>query len=141
MQRATPPVLVYDGSCGFCTRSAIWLSRHVAADSIVLCASQAMSSEDFAALGLDQIEASASVWWIDGEIRRNGHAAISAALKSCHWCWRPLGMLMDLAPFRWIGPLIYRLVARNRHRLPGATAACRVAESQKPDIQKNAKDP
>jgi len=32
--------------------------------------------------------------------------------------WRWVGRVMSLIPFRWIGPPLYRLVARNRYRAP-----------------------
>jgi predicted DCC family thiol-disulfide oxidoreductase YuxK len=32
--------------------------------------------------------------------------------------WRWLASLSVLPPVRWVGPGLYRLVARNRHRLP-----------------------
>src|SRR3954465_5029371 len=32
--------------------------------------------------------------------------------------WRWLGKLLGFVPFRWIGPPLYRLIARNRYRAP-----------------------
>jgi predicted DCC family thiol-disulfide oxidoreductase YuxK len=32
--------------------------------------------------------------------------------------WRWLGRLLGFVPFRWIGPALYRLIARNRYRAP-----------------------
>jgi predicted DCC family thiol-disulfide oxidoreductase YuxK len=32
--------------------------------------------------------------------------------------WRWLGRVLASVPFRWIGPSLYRLVARNRYRVP-----------------------
>src|SRR4051812_35604317 len=32
--------------------------------------------------------------------------------------WRRLGKLLGNVPFRWIGPSLYRLIARNRYGLP-----------------------
>lgn len=32
--------------------------------------------------------------------------------------WRWLGKLLGYVPFRWIGPSLYRLIARNRYRAP-----------------------
>ena len=29
-------------------------------------------------------------------------------------------------PLRWLAPYLYRLIARNRHRLPGGTPACAI---------------
>ena len=38
------------------------------------------------------------------------------------WAW--LGRLLGLAPFRWLGAIVYRWVARHRHLLPGAPPVC-----------------
>jgi len=32
--------------------------------------------------------------------------------------WRWLGKLLSFAPFRWVGPPLYRVIARNRYRAP-----------------------
>jgi len=32
--------------------------------------------------------------------------------------WRRLGKLLGFMPFRWVGPSLYRMVARNRYRAP-----------------------
>lgn len=134
---AANPILIYDGSCGFCMRAATWLSGHSANHAIELRASQDMNADQFVVLGLTQNQAAASVWWIDGQGPLSGHRAISAALKNCRWGWRQLGQLIDIAPFRWIGPSIYRQIARNRHLLPGATPACRVDALPEDDIGRN----
>ena len=134
---AQRPILIYDGSCGFCTRAAMWLSRHAADNQIELRTSQEMKADQFCALGLTQDQAKVSVWWIDENRLVNGHGAISAALKSCRQGWRQLGQLIDTAPSRWIGPLIYRQIARNRHLLPGATSACRTVAMRAHDTKAN----
>ncbi len=41
-----------------------------------------------------------------------------------------LGALLGTAMFRTAGPKLYRWVARNRHRLPGAPPACRTDARQ-----------
>ena len=59
-----------------------------------------------------------------------GFAAWQEVLKALPR-WRWLGRLASSAPFRWIGPSAYRLIARNRYRAPkfllkwlGAPAPC-----------------
>lgn len=32
--------------------------------------------------------------------------------------WRRLARVLELPPLRWIGPLVYRLIAGNRYRIP-----------------------
>jgi predicted DCC family thiol-disulfide oxidoreductase YuxK len=38
--------------------------------------------------------------------------------------WRWLGALCAVAPLRWIGPPLYRLIARNRDHIPGLPKPC-----------------
>jgi predicted DCC family thiol-disulfide oxidoreductase YuxK len=45
--------------------------------------------------------------------------------------WSVLGRVMLIPPFSWLAAGVYRLVARYRYRLPGATDACRVPADTK----------
>ena len=40
--------------------------------------------------------------------------------------WRVAGHLLLVPPISWVAALVYALVARYRHKLPGGTVACRV---------------
>jgi hypothetical protein len=51
-------------------------------------------------------------------------------LLRSRWPWRPFGALLLVPPFSWIGAGLYRLIAANRHRLPGGTPACAVPQAQ-----------
>ena len=53
-----------------------------------------------------------------------GPDAIAALLRTSHRAWRLIGRLLQLPPVRALAWPGYRWVARNRHRLPGGTAAC-----------------
>jgi len=56
-----------------------------------------------------------------------GYLAISVLLRHQPAIgWRFLGILMDTPPFSLFANLGYRLVARFRYLLPGATPACKV---------------
>jgi predicted DCC family thiol-disulfide oxidoreductase YuxK len=114
------PVLVYDGDCAFCTSSVRLLERIGPEAEIV-----AWQQTDLAALGLSEAVASAAVQWvaIDGEVR-SGHEAIAAALGSAGGVWALVGRTLlspGISPFAAVA---YRLIADNRHRLPGGTPAC-----------------
>lgn len=122
MTAQTRPVLVYDGDCAFCTSSVRVLERIGPEAEIV-----AWQLTDLAALGLTEEAASAAVQWveIDGTIR-SGHEAIAAALDSAGGIWALAGRTLlspGIAPIAGCG---YRLIAENRHRLPGGTPACAV---------------
>ena len=67
-------------------------------------------------------------------IERHIPAAIARMLVDAGSYWRPLGWLLDRRPVRWIAGPAYRLIARNRHRLPGGTAACLLSQAERDRI-------
>jgi predicted DCC family thiol-disulfide oxidoreductase YuxK len=117
------PMLVYDGDCALCTRVVgIALGRMK-----VACRAVAWQQADLAALGLTEAEVTEKVWWVEpGGTKVSGHRAVAAALRHGSPAVRPLGRLLDAEPLSLVASAGYDLVARNRHRLPGGTAACRV---------------
>lgn len=128
MSMRTRPVLVYDGDCGFCTRCVRVVERiHANADIV------AWQFADLDDLGLTQAEASDAVQWVepDGTVR-GGHEAVAAILMNSGRLWRPFGRVMLLPGVSWLAARVYRLVAHNRHRLPGGTPACAMPAEQRP---------
>lgn len=121
-------MLVYDGDCGFCTRSARVIERLVPTADIV-----AWQDADLPALGLTAEQAVAAVQWIGtDEAIATGHAAVAAALMSGpRWLW-PIGRAILLPGVSGLAASAYRLVSDNRHRLPGGTPACRLPAGQRP---------
>jgi len=109
--------IVYDADCGFCTRSARWVDfRPVAWQSL-----------DLDAVGATREQAdSFAGWLVDGRIRALGAPAIAAVLRDRGGWTRPIGRLIDLPGVRRLASVVYRVVAANRHRLPGGTDACRL---------------
>ncbi len=128
------PVFLYDGDCAFCTSCARFIERRIPTSAEVV----PWQLADLEALGVRQAEAEASVQWIDKgpprAARAAGPAAIARLLVDAGSYWRALGLLLDLRPIRWIAGPAYRLVARNRHRLPGGTAACLLPQAERDRI-------
>lgn len=118
------PVLVYDGDCGFCARSARWVQIRLPATCGASVA--AWQSLDLRAVGLTPTDVADAAWWVDAHGRRRGHRAAAAALRAIGGGWAVAGRLLDLPPVSWVAAGVYALVARNRHRMPGSTAACDV---------------
>jgi predicted DCC family thiol-disulfide oxidoreductase YuxK len=109
--------IVYDADCGFCTRSAHWVDE----DPV------AWQSLDVTAVGATLEQAAESVGWlVDGRIRALGAPAIAAALRARGGWTRPIGWTLGLPGVRRVAAAVYPVVAANRHRLPGGTAACRI---------------
>lgn len=117
------PVLVYDGDCAFCTSCARALERIGPEAEVV-----AWQLTDLAELGITAEQAAAAVQWIqvDGAVR-SGHEAIAAALIAAGRIWRIVGRVILLPGISSVAAKAYRLVADNRHRLPGGTPACAAA--------------
>lgn len=121
-------VFLYDGDCAFCTTCANFVERRIPTGASV----RPWQFADLDPLGVTQAEAEAAVQWIapDGSVAA-GPVAIARLLVDAGSYWRPLGRLLDLPPVRWLAWPVYRLVARNRHRLPGGTAACSLPQAQR----------
>jgi predicted DCC family thiol-disulfide oxidoreductase YuxK len=120
--------LVYDADCGFCTRSALWLSRRGRVEVVPW-----QAVPDLGALGLDATAVASSAWWLDDEGRHGGSRAIARALVA-RGGRAPVavGRLLQEAPVSLLADGVYRVVARHRHRMPGSTEACRVPAQREP---------
>jgi predicted DCC family thiol-disulfide oxidoreductase YuxK len=115
------PALVYDGDCGFCTRSAAVARRVLPAD----CAVVPWQGADLASVGTTVERAQQEVLWVPrtGDVV-GGARAVAAALRAAGSGWAVLGRLLQLPLVRALADRVYRVVAANRMRLPGGTAAC-----------------
>jgi predicted DCC family thiol-disulfide oxidoreductase YuxK len=116
-------VLVFDGDCGFCTSSARWIGARLPAGT----AAVPWQSCDLAALGLTKADVTTAAYWIDDQgVAHRGHRAIGRSLIAAGGIWRPLGRITITPPVSWLASPVYKLIARYRYKLPGATDACRL---------------
>ena len=119
------PWLVFDGDCAFCTTSAAWvaerLHRRTGPDALLA----PWQLTDLTALGTSAERARTEVLWVgpDGQIE-GGAAAFAAWLRFRGGPYAWLGRAMGLPVVRSVAAGVYRLVARNRDRMPGGTPAC-----------------
>jgi predicted DCC family thiol-disulfide oxidoreductase YuxK len=119
------PILVFDGDCSFCTSFVRLLERiGLRAETV------AWQIADLDELGITERQAAEAVCWIgiEGTVR-TGHEAIGAALGTAGPGWRFAGHIVLLPGISRLAAVIYRLTARNRHRLPGGTPACAMARA------------
>lgn len=121
------PVFLFDGDCAFCTTCARFLDRRVPTHAHVI----AWQFADLEKLGVTQEAAEAAVQWIDERGVWAGPEAIAVLLKDAGSFWRPVGAVLGTRPVLWVAWLVYRWIARNRHRLPGGTAACSLSQAQR----------
>jgi predicted DCC family thiol-disulfide oxidoreductase YuxK len=123
MDGVPSPTLVFDGDCAFCT-TAVGVARRVLPAEVTVVAWQ---FADLDALGTTADRAQQEVLWVDADGTVSGGAvAVARLLRAAGLPLSVLGVLISLPPLRWLAPPVYRLVAANRHRLPGGTPACRV---------------
>jgi predicted DCC family thiol-disulfide oxidoreductase YuxK len=113
-------VLVFDGRCGFCTRSVGWLRRLDRGRRVDLVPLQQPGAP--ARVGATVEECLAAVHWQRADGSRAAAAeAINAALAAA------LGSRAPVFVYRvtWRAQeWLYQWVANNRYRLPGATPWC-----------------
>lgn len=123
------PVLVYDGDCGFCTTCVRFVERRIRPR----CTVSPWQFTDLKALGVPQERAEHEVLWITpaGTVY-GGAQAVAKLLMSARGPWSVPGALLTLPPFRQAAHAVYRLVADNRHRMPGGTAACSLPAHLRP---------
>jgi predicted DCC family thiol-disulfide oxidoreductase YuxK len=124
--QAVPPggLLLFDGDCGFCTSVARWARRRLPKGVAV---TPWQFVPDLGRLGLTVEDVSTAAYWIDGRGRgHRGHLAFADAFRAMGGGWRPVGAAMRIPPVSWLAAIVYDVIARNRHRLPGATPACRL---------------
>jgi len=118
-------VLVFDGDCAFCTTSANFITRRIRPRTEV----RSSQSLDLAGLGLTSEQCALAVQWVgDDTSVRSGASAITAMLREAGTGWAALGRIGDLPGIRSAAGLGYRLIASNRHRLPGGTPACEMPD-------------
>lgn len=125
-QPARPIMLVFDGDCGFCSRYASWVAGRLPRDVNVVPWQELEDLNDY---GLTRQNVDCAAWWIDDERRWAGADAIARSLMAAQGLWARLGRLMLVWPVSVLSRVAYRWIAKNRHRLPGATAACKTEES------------
>ncbi|WP_369142134.1 thiol-disulfide oxidoreductase DCC family protein [Streptomyces sp. R44] len=115
------PVLVFDGDCGFCSTSVRFAERRLKPR----CETTAWQFADLEGLGVTSTRASHEVLWVTpGGVVYGGAQAVAKVLLSSGGGWPAAGALLTLPPVRWVAHGVYRLIANNRHRMPGGTAAC-----------------
>lgn len=119
----TRGTLIYDADCGFCTITAQKLSSSGAVD---IQPWQTVASLE--ALGLTEDDVSSAAYWVsENRVLAGGAGAISMALRAHGgWAATAAGRIINLPGMRSVASIVYQVVSRNRHRMPGGTQACRL---------------
>jgi predicted DCC family thiol-disulfide oxidoreductase YuxK len=120
-----PPLLIFDGDCAFCTASANWLAERLRRKNGPDATLVAWQFTDLKELGTTQERAQQEALWVapDGTIS-GGAEAFAAWLRFRGGLFGWTGATMSLPGVRRLAAAVYRLIAKNRHRLPGGSPAC-----------------
>jgi predicted DCC family thiol-disulfide oxidoreductase YuxK len=105
------PTMLYDGACGFCTRT-MELAVARLPDRVTWVPYQ---SADLPAYGISEVEAARSVHLVDPSGRvEHGSAAVARVLVHAGGAWALLGRLLLVPPVSLVAEVAYRLVGRFR---------------------------
>lgn len=122
------PLLVFDGDCAFCTRSVRFVEKRIRRHPTIV----SWQSLDLDGVGLTRAECEEAVQWIGADGRRaSAHIAVARTLIHGGRGWSALGWLLLVPGVRQLAGLVYRWIARNRHRMPGGTAQCSLPASER----------
>lgn len=91
---------------------------------------QRINPADF---GLTEADVRSRIWLVPeangAKKPLGGHLAAGAILKmQPNLGYRLLGWLASTPPTSWVADVLYRLVAANRHRLPGGSRQCKLED-------------
>jgi predicted DCC family thiol-disulfide oxidoreductase YuxK len=104
-----------DGDCGLCQRSRSWCELRDNGDRVRFKDFRSTADSE---LPVARGDLEASMWVRDPSGRLfDGFAAWRMIMNELPG-WRWLARLASTPPLMWLGPPLYRVIAKNRHRLP-----------------------
>lgn len=117
------PMLVYDGSCGFCSRSVQFILRHERRhDLLFVTRDSELGRQLRRTHGLELVQ---SMLWIeDGHAFAESRAVMKAAGYIGGW-WSQLAVLASLFPSNLLDRM-YRVIAKYRRRLSTNAGVCQL---------------
>jgi predicted DCC family thiol-disulfide oxidoreductase YuxK len=126
-------VLIYDGDCQFCQLSLDFGIRNLRIFPQYV-AFQKIDPKDF---GLTASQVRSQIWLAQKTPSTaealGGHLAAGAILKLQPSRWlKVLGWLASTPPTSWVASVLYKVIAANRHRLPGGSKACQIQDNYRP---------
>ena len=122
MPGSAPPVLAYDGDCGFCQTSVDRI-RALASPTLEAVPWQFLPAEATAP-HLERLDEEVLLLRGDTVLAGGADALARYVATSPSPAYRLLAAVVRLPGIRFCARAVYRWVSRNRHRLPGGTPAC-----------------
>ena len=115
------PLLVYDGSCGFCSRSVQFILRHERRHDLRFVPRDSPLGQELRRrFHLESVE---SMLWIDRDKVEIESGAVLRAARYLGGIWSALAAIGSLVPAP-LRNLAYRLIARHRRKLSSAATSC-----------------
>lgn len=114
-------MLIYDGSCGFCSRSVRFMLRHERRHDLLFVSRDSDVGNQLRRI--HRMELVQSMLWIEGgHVFAESGAVIKAAAYLGGW-WSRLAVLGSFCP-SFILNGVYKFIAKNRRRLASNVAVC-----------------
>ncbi len=122
-------MFLFDGDCSFCSSSARVLERRVPGPTTIT----PWQWTDLEPLKVTVDEVDAAVVMVDVRLQhRSGPEALADLLAtSTSRACRAAGRVLGLRPTLVVAWPLYRLIARNRHRMPGGTQQCSLPQAER----------
>ena len=126
----TNQVLIYDGDCKFCQLSLEFGIRHLPTFPKYV----AFQKIDPIKFGLTIEQVKTQIWLVaqspDQTKPKGGHlAAGEILLMQKNPFYKVLGWLIKTPPTSLLADVVYRWVAKNRHRMPGGSRQCKLEDN------------
>ena len=126
----TNQVLIYDGDCKFCQLSLEFGIRHLPTFPKYV----AFQKIDPAKFGLTIDQVKTQIWLVNQGLSsanpKGGHlAAGEILLMQKNPFYKVLGWLIKTPPTSFLADVVYRWVAKNRHRMPGGSRQCKLEDN------------
>jgi predicted DCC family thiol-disulfide oxidoreductase YuxK len=117
------PMLVYDGSCGFCSLSVRFILNHERRHDLSFVTRNSELGKGLRRThGLESVE---SMLWIEGGQAFAESAAVMKAAGYLGGWWSRLAVLSSFCP-SFILNGVYKFIAKNRRRLSSKASVCLV---------------
>jgi predicted DCC family thiol-disulfide oxidoreductase YuxK len=113
--RSGPTIRVYDdGRCAFCNWAQRLIERRDRDHRLEFRDYHLHAGET--PFAFDELHRAMHVQTADGRWHAGFFAWLEIFKVLPRWRW--LGRVLGLPPLRWMGPLMYRVIAANRYRIP-----------------------
>jgi len=108
----------YDGGCRLCVASRRWAEARDPGHRLEFCDLTAPAPQTDQPLDREEPVTEMIVRREDGGLLRGFDAWLAVLGVLPRWRW--LARVLASPPLRWLGPPVYRFVARHRRHFPGA---------------------